>query len=193
MPKRVQRVPVHLDAAGIRNLSFDEIRAILRGADLLIMQGGRTLLAKILKGSRSKDVIERKLNRSYAYGYFSEFSIEQITAKIDWTILQEYLEIRYDWRLPLIIYAEKGWEIEKDTISDELLNEFQIMIESISNEYDLSHLKDRPRDLIFLLLEKIRARNDPRFIPLLEAWAEIDYKKVRERIHNVIHSIILCR
>jgi hypothetical protein len=63
------------------------------------------------------------------------------------------------------------------------------MIESNSNVFDLIHLKDRPRDLIFLLLEKIRARRDPRFIPLLEAWAEIDYKKVRARIHDVIQTI----
>ncbi|WP_050900463.1 hypothetical protein [Paenibacillus elgii] len=35
-------------------LTNEEIRAVLRAADEIIGQGGRTLLAKILKGSRDK-------------------------------------------------------------------------------------------------------------------------------------------
>src|SRR5262245_37698975 len=111
MSRKVRRVPVHLDAGGIAGLPFDEIRAILRGADMLIMQGGRSLLAKILKGSRSKDVIEKNLNRTFAFGYFSDCSLEEITAKIDWTILNDYLDIYYSGRLPLLVHVEKGWEI----------------------------------------------------------------------------------
>jgi hypothetical protein len=121
------------------------------------------------KTSRSRQNRKSKNRRGAAYGYFSDCSLEEITAKIDWTILNDYLEIVYDYRLPLLVYAKKGWEIEKDTISDELIRVFLVLIEKQSNEYDLTHLKDRPRDLIFLLLEKIRARRDPRLIPLLEA------------------------
>ena len=40
--------------------------------------------------------------------------------------------------------------------------------------------------MILLLLEKIRNTNNPGFIPLLKAWQEIDYKKVRNKIQEVI-------
>lgn len=40
-----------------------------------------------------------------------------------------------------------------------------------------------------LLLDKVEATGDPKHILLLKDWAEIDYKKVRQRINNVIRNI----
>ena len=40
MSRKVQRVRYRLDAKGIPALPLDEIAAILRGADTLIMSGG---------------------------------------------------------------------------------------------------------------------------------------------------------
>ena len=57
MGKKAQRVRYTLDTKGLRLLPHEEIVAILRGADDLIMRGGRTLLAKVLKGSKEKKVI----------------------------------------------------------------------------------------------------------------------------------------
>jgi hypothetical protein len=54
MGKKVKRVPVNLDAGDVAELQPDEISAILRAADELIGKGGRTLLSKILKGSKEK-------------------------------------------------------------------------------------------------------------------------------------------
>ena len=54
MSRKVRRVPVVLDAGEIRNLPLEDIRMILRGADELISTGGRSMLAKILKGSKDK-------------------------------------------------------------------------------------------------------------------------------------------
>jgi len=39
-------------------LSKTDILTILRAADEIIAQGGRTLLAKVLKGSREKKVLQ---------------------------------------------------------------------------------------------------------------------------------------
>ena len=50
MSRKVQRVRYRLDAKGITALPLDEIAAILRGADTLIMSGGRSMLEKIRKG-----------------------------------------------------------------------------------------------------------------------------------------------
>jgi len=183
--RKVKRVHYQLDSKGIKALPFDEIKAILRGADDLIMRGGRNLLAKILKGSKEHRLLELQLDKSPVYGYFNKLPIDDILAKIDWLIENYYLEIRYDYRLPLLVFTEKGWEIEKNTYADELLGKLKSMVDAPDHTF-LMGLKDRNRGMILLLLSKIQATGDKRFIPLLEAWAEIDYKKVREAIRDVI-------
>ena len=40
--------------------------------------------------------------------------------------------------------------------------------------------------LCLLLLDKVEASGDVRYIPLLEAWQKIDYKKVAQRIEQVV-------
>lgn len=91
MSKRVQRVRYHLDAKNIKELPQHEIKKILRAADPLIMSGGRTLLAKVLKGSKEKKLLELNLNTNPAYGYLKDSSIEEIKSKVDWAILNEFL------------------------------------------------------------------------------------------------------
>lgn len=56
MSKKVRRVPVILDAGEIKDLPQEDIQMILRGADELISTGGRSMLAKILKGSKDKKI-----------------------------------------------------------------------------------------------------------------------------------------
>jgi len=187
--KRVNRVRVHLDSKGIEFLPNEEIKALLRGADELILSGGRNLLAKILKGSKDKKVMELQLNTCPVYGFFKEQTIEGITAKIDWMIINRYLAIEYDYRLPLLVFTQMGWEIEMDTRTDEFLNEFDEMINEGCSSFDMTYLKDRNRNMILLLLDKVEAKKDSRYIPILEAWKAIDYKKVRQRIDSIIKSI----
>jgi hypothetical protein len=187
--KRENRVKVHLDAKGIKNVPFDEIKTILRGADELIMSGGRTLLAKVLKGSKDKKLLERYLDKCPVYGHFNDLTIEEITAKIDWLILNYYLDIEYDYRLPLLVFSEKGWQIEMDTRTDEFLREFDEMINSGQSHFDMTYLKDRNRKMVFMLLDKIENSKDKSYIPILVAWKSVDYKKVRQRINAVIRSI----
>jgi len=43
--------------------------------------------------------------------------------------------------------------------------------------------------MIMLLLDKVEATGDPKYIPLLEAWQQIDYKKVRQRIRQVVNHL----
>jgi len=189
MSRKVQRVRYHLDSKGIKNLSSDEIKIILRGADDLIMSGGRTLLAKILKGSRAKEVLNLGLERSPAYGYYRQLSLEDILARIDFVILNGYLTIEYDYRLPLLRYTAAGWEIEQETYADELLRGFDDRLASSQRPFDMTYLKDRHRGLIMRLLDKVEATGDPKYVPLLEAWAPVDYQKVKQRIVHVIHRL----
>ncbi len=57
MSRRVRKVPYTLDTKNIKTLSPEELAGILRGADDLIMSGGRTLLSKVLKGSKEKNFL----------------------------------------------------------------------------------------------------------------------------------------
>jgi hypothetical protein len=187
--RRVQRVRYHLDARGIRSLPAAEIEAILRGADDLIFRGGRNLLAKILRGSRAREVLERSLDRSPVHGYYKDLKEVEVLARIDWVILNGYLAIEYDYRLPILVYTPRGWEIERETYAEELLRR---MTESLSPEqqpFDVGSLKDRNREMIWRLLDRIEGSRDSRLLPLLEAWAKIDYRKVRERIADVMKRL----
>jgi len=189
MNRQIQRVPFYLDTKGISQLPLEEIRYILRAADDIIAKGGRALLAKILKGSKDKKIIERRLNNSPVYGYFKNLTIDEITAKIDWLILKGYLKIVYDYRLPLLVYTDKGWAIEMDTYSDELLAGFDRLKDLGRDDYDMTYLKDSNRQMIFLLLDKIKATGNPKYIPILESWEKIEYKKVQKKIRHVINEL----
>jgi hypothetical protein len=83
MGRKVRRVPVSLDSSGVTPLADEDISTILRGADDLIMSGGRSLLARVLKGSKQKAVLEKAVDRSPVYGATRELSIDEITRRID--------------------------------------------------------------------------------------------------------------
>lgn len=188
MSRRVKKVRVSIDSKDVREMPMEDIKAIIRGADDLIMSGGRNLLAKILKGSKEKKLLELKLNESPVYGYFNELKIDEIIARVDFCIENEYLDIKYDYRLPLLIYTKKGWEIEKDIYSDEFLQKINEVC--FTKNYDfVLQLKDRNRELIFMLLDKIAATGSKQYIPVLEAWEKIEYKKVQNKINGIIKKL----
>jgi superfamily II DNA helicase RecQ len=184
MSRKVRRVPVSLDSRDVEDLSEDEIRIILRGADDIIGSGGRGLLAKILKGSRQKAVLEHELDGSPVYGALSELSLEQITARIDWLIIEGYLRIEYDYRLPLLVYTNRGWEIERETYADELLEGIDRLLAEGDAMQDLSWLTERNPEVLQLVLEKIADTGDPRYLPVLKPWQN----KATRRISNYIRE-----
>ena len=171
-------------------MEFSEIKAILRAADELIAMGGRTILSKLLKGSRDIKVLDHGLDQCPAYGFYWHLTLKEIAYRIDYVIESGYLEIEYSSRLPVIVYAEKGWEIERETYAEELLQKLSDLLNG--NDYSfVEELKDRNRGMILLLIGKIRKTNNPEFIPLLRAWQTIEYKKVRTALQKVINDLTL--
>lgn len=170
----------------IRHLSEADIGAILRAADEIIGQGGRTLLAKILKGSREKKVLQLGLDMCPVYGCFHSDKLEDIINKINWMIDYDFLDIEYSGKLPMIIFTELGWRIESDQRADEFLSEWNQWLAQGRPCPDMSYLKDRNREMIFLFLEKLRETRDRRYIPYLKEWEKTDYKKVRAEIRATI-------
>jgi len=180
-------VRFRLDPGDVKDLPECEIAAILRGADDLIMQGGRAMLTKVLKGSRNKKVLALGLDQSPVYGHYSSLSQADILARIDWVISSGYLGIEYEGRLPVLVYTEDGWAIERETCARELLKGLDRLLAK-GPPYDMGYLKDRNRGMILRLLELIEESGNPSYIPLLQAWAEIDYQKAGKRINAVIRS-----
>lgn len=187
--RRERRVPVEIDPSGVESLPMADIHSILRGAEDLIAQGGRSLLCKILKGSRDKKVLERGLEDNPSYGYYCELGNEEILARIDWMILRGYLRLEYFGRLPLLCYTPAGLAIEIETITDELREKMRQMAGAPSDLPFLESLKEAPRATLWRLLEKIEATGDPSFIPGLRAWGQVAYKKVNARINRLITEL----
>lgn len=112
MSRRVNRIPVILDTGNVKELSPEDIKMILRAADTCIMKAGRNMLAKILKGSKDKKVLELKLDECPAYGYYHDMKLADIMHYIDWMIDEDYLRIKYEGRLPLLVFSDEGWNKE---------------------------------------------------------------------------------
>ena len=188
MSKKVRRVPVVLDAGEIKDLPQEDIRMILRGADELISTGGRSMLAKILKGSKDKKIFEYKLNECPAYGYYQDMKLDDISKCIDWMIKKDYLRIEYDYRLPLLVFSEKGWQIEKETFAQELYQRMCLDVEEKKARV-LFEMKEVNRQVVMRVLDKIEKDGTEEFLPYLGAWKMLEVKKVAARIAEVEKKI----
>jgi hypothetical protein len=188
MSRRKTQVQYSLDSGDIKKLSGEEIRAILRGADELIATGGRNMLVKILKGSKDKKVLGYKLQDCPAYGFYHELTMEEISYRVDWMIQKDYLRIDYNGRLPMLIFSEKGWEIERETFAEELFQRFCQDVEK-KNAIVIFEMKDVNRQVVFDVLEKIRNTGNMDFIPLLEVWKAMEVHKVSRQIGGVIKAL----
>ena len=188
MSKKVRRVPVVLDAGEIKDLSQEDIQMILRGADELISTGGRSMLAKMLKGSKDKKIFEYKLNECPAYGYYQDMKLDDISKCIDWMIKEDYLRIEYDYRLPLLVFSEKGWQIEKETFAQELYQRMCLDVEE-KKARAIFEMKEVNRQVVMCVLDKIEKDGTKEFLPYLEAWKMLEVKKVAARIIEVENKI----
>jgi len=189
MSRKVQQVRYYLDPKDVDKLPLEDLKAILRGAYELVGTGGRSLLVKILKGSHAKDVLRLNLEKCPVYGYFRHLSADEVSSRVDRVIIDGYIKVVYDYRLPVLVFTYTGWEIAKETAANELLAGLDEILKTSQPPYDMSYLKDRNRTLIWRLLDKIEASGNPKYLPLLEAWAQIDYKKVKQRIAQVIRKL----
>ena len=188
MSKKVRRVPVILDAGEIKDLPQEDIRMILRGADELISTGGRSMLAKILKGSKDKKIFEYKLNECPAYGYYQDMKLDDLSKCIDWMIKKDYLRIEYDYRLPLLVFSEKGWQIEKETFAQEIYQRMCLDVKE-NKARVIFEMKEVNRQVVMRVLDKIEKDGTEEFLPYLEAWKMLEVKKVAARIAEVENKI----
>ncbi|WP_229717159.1 RQC-minor-1 family DNA-binding protein [Paenibacillus aceti] len=151
----------------IKPLPDDELRAILRAADDIIAEGGRTLLTKILKGSKERKLLELGLDHNPSYGFYRHLTLDQITEKVDHMIQSGFLKTEGNWKFPTIIFTPLGWVIEKDRRAEEFVQEWDRWLDNNVTPLNMEYLKDRNRAMIFLFLYKILCSRDNRYIPFL--------------------------
>jgi hypothetical protein len=175
----------------LRNLPLPEpeLRAILRAADDIIAEGGRTLLSKILKGSKERKLLELGLDRNPAYGFYKDLSLELIMDKVNHMIRTGFLEIETYGKLPMIVYSSLGWAIERERRAEEFVQEWDRWSENNIFPISMEYLKERNRGMMFLFLYKILCSRNKKYIPFLTLWEQIDFKKVQVEIRNVIEAL----
>ena len=186
MAKR-QRIRYELNTGEITKLQPEEIRVILRAADEMFVTAGRSMLVKVLKGSKDKKVLEYKLDECPSYGYYHDLTMEEIGKRVDYMIVKRYLRIEYSGRLPMLVFTDKGWEIECETYTSEWVCRFKEVVESKVLRLDMfEELKTVNRQVVFAMLDKIKEIGDKRYIPVLKTWQKGEVRKVRQKIEGVI-------
>lgn len=187
MSRRRVRLQLN-DVRGVKNISEEDIKKILRAADEIIFRAGRSMLAKILKGSKDKKLLENGLDKCPSYGYYKDKTINEITIIVDWMIINHYLDIEYDGKLPLIIFSPIGWEIYKPIYVDELYNR---VLNSDRCDWDkiIDEFKNKNREIVIMLLDKIGLSKNIGFIRFLNEWKAVEVKKIRQKISFTINQL----
>ncbi|MEK3901290.1 RQC-minor-1 family DNA-binding protein [Paenibacillus sp. FSL R7-0179] len=158
-----------------------ELLAVLQTADEIIAAGGRTLLAKILKGSKEKLLLELGLDHIPAYGFYRKLTMEQIMEKVDVLIEAGYLKTELSGKLPMIVFR-----------AEELLREWENWLDQGITPVSMEYLKDRNRGMILMFLFKILCSGDRKYIPFLQQWQPIEFRKVQAEIRQVIAELNEC-
>ena len=108
MSRKKPRVRYELDSGDIKSLTIEEIKVILRAADELIATGGRSMLAKILKGSKDKKVLEHGLDQCPVYGYYREQTLHEKSPAFTYNIYNNSLFL-IDSGMPLVGMNMASW------------------------------------------------------------------------------------
>lgn len=176
------------DLSGMAPLPEREIRVILRAADEIIAAAGRTMLAKILKGSKDAKLLEVGLDKCPSYGEYHALTMEEITKRIDWMIVHDYLDIEYQGRLPMIVFSYRGWEKYKPQYADELLDLILTVNEETVSAL-VERLKKTNREVVIQILEKIVEQKYVGSEGFLRIWGMTEVKKVRAMINVAIEKL----
>lgn len=157
-------------------------------ADEIINKASRSMLVKILKGSKDKKVLNHVLEKCPSYRSFSHLKMHEIEIIVDWMIFKKYLRIVYDGRLPMVVYDAKGWELNKPILAYELIEKL-----SSNDAYDVESLiedfKYINREIVFLLLDIILDDDIQTAKEFLYLWEPNVSKKVAKKIGVVIREL----
>ena len=162
-------------------MSSEDLAIILHGADSVVHRGGRSQLVKLLKGSRDKKILELGLDTDESYGALSHFTLDGIARRVDWTIEKGYLDYYYEWRQPLLMFTDQGWELERPVAIEGMFRQFCRDVDE--GEMRMAgRMADIKNDIQLDVIELIAQRCDERCLGHLEAWSGKTTKRIRKKI-----------
>ena len=113
--------------------------------------------------------------------------LDDISKCIDWMIKKDYSRIKYNYRLLLLVFSEKGWEIEKETFAEELYQRVCLDIKE-KNACVIFEMKEVNIQVVMLVLDKIENDGTEEFLSCLETWKLLEVKKIAVRITEVEYA-----
>ena len=188
MARRRQRVPVHIDSGDVTSLTDEELALVLHAADQIVHLGGRSMLVRLLKGSRDKKALEHGLDAYEMYGCLAHLTTTQVERYVDWTIEQGYLEVYYDKYLPFLAFTPKGWERERPVAERALFDQFCQDVQSgqLAMAERMEHIKN---EVALDVIDMIGRECAPSCIPHLQAWSDVASKRIKKRIAHAMRDI----
>jgi len=136
---------------------------------------------KLLKGSRDKRLLELGMDADGSYGALSYLTLDEIARKVDWTIEAGYLDYYYEWRQPLLMFTERGWELEKPVVVEEFFEQFCRDVED--GKFRMAErMVDIKNEVQLDVIELIAQRCDERCLAHLEVWSSQTTKRIRKKL-----------
>lgn len=163
------------DDAELNGLSREEIEAIMRGMRAVFTEGGRTSLAKLLAGSKAKNV-KAEWRENISYGAFFEKSHKEILVMLDWCLDEGYIRIEKRDGYPLLHYAERGLAIDIELAAGEFLEEMRERGFFWTKEELLNQIPHRTMQRVLELMKEEGLEN---WREVLKVWNERGTKKMK--------------
>jgi hypothetical protein len=183
----------YVELTGPVELSVEEERAIFSVLDAAVYAAGRTSVMMALRGSKAQKVKRLGLEDVPGHGFFAGWSEEEVMAKIDTCFHRGWLRFeRTREGLPLIGYTDEGLAKAKEFVMERWMEELRGQVGAVAagKALKLSFLMaenpQRNHDTVFLLIERLAGELDTGWLPMLRAWAELETKRVRARLREVI-------
>jgi hypothetical protein len=163
--------------------------------DCLIGSAGRTTLALALRGSRSKRVLQHRVDHARGYGFYAGVPESEVLARIDTLVAECTLRIEHRDGFPLLGYTEFGLALAMRYAAEEWLAVLRSRVQPVAAgaaldvPFLMSAMPDRNQDTVLLLADLIAAEADPAWLPLLRAWSAAETRRVRARLASIIAAL----
>ena len=69
----------------------------------------------------------------------------------------------------LLIYRPRGWAIERETYANEVMEYINKWLSSTATTPDFGWLNNKNCEVLFLLLDRIEASQNPKYLSVIEA------------------------
>jgi hypothetical protein len=193
---RRERGGPYIELTGPVDLLPEEERAIFSVLDVAVYSAGRTSVMMALRGSKAQKVERLGLVDVPGHGFFAGWSEEDVMAKIDTCFHRGWLRFdRTREGLPLIGYTDEGLVKAKGYAMELWLKELRGQVAAVAAgkalklSFSIKESPQRNHDTVFLLIERLAAEADAAWLPMLRAWAEVETKRVRARLREVIGRV----